>query len=672
MPNLNSINDVGVKRLLSFKNNNPGIFLNRGFYMKSLFSSVCLVLITVLLPVNLWAISGSGESFLGVSGEAGGDDTFLTNSRIGSSYFLADMDDNQDPNSILGGDDGFLGSELEPQWKKVEHGVTLTKSQQKFNGLDVFGGEIVSRSAKNELNQAGFLFKNINVDKNPRISKKEAIAKVKKKFGKESKVEGKLGVLPTKRGAKLSYRFTVAKSISEYYVVYLDANNGRVLRMFNTVDSFDASSKGAIREGMKHALSGNQGVGADKQIEPKMVTGEGKGLNGKRVKVPVAGFDGEAYALYDANEKIITLDALRQYRIDPLGMYSSSTEDDADLIMSEKKNLWKHKAGISAHYHAGLISDFMKNKLNRNNPDGKGGRMVSIVNVAHEDSRMNDNAFYRHDLQIMIYLVGSWNGKKGRFLNMAGALDVAGHEMAHAITAHTSGLEYLNESGAMNESFSDMMGTAIEYYYDKDNFNWGLGESIIAPSNKSMTGGLRFIDQPTKRGQPDTYKGKLWYSGKGDNGGVHFNSGVGNRAFYLMVEGGEHNGINVPSIGMDKAVQIAYRANSTYLTTRSQYFDFAKGFILSAKDLYGDEVAKKVFLAWKSVNLEVEGIIKVDFEPVPPKREAPPEREPAPRKKERKPAPAPQERKKETPREPNPPREEEDSGISDDGFLGDL
>jgi bacillolysin len=680
MPSLNLINDSNAEYSLDSQFNSLDIFMKNVLYVKDIFRSAFFMLAIFLFPANLWAISGSGSSFLGLIDESGSDDSFLNKSRVGSSYFLADMDSNQDPSSILGGDDGFLGSELEPQWKKVEHGVTLTKSQQKFNGLDVFGGEIVSRSAKNEVNQAGYLFKGINVDKKPRLSKKMAIAKVNKKFGTESKVEGKLGILPTKSGAKLSYRFTVAKSISEFYVVYMDANNGKILMMFNTVDSLGASSVKEIRKGIKHAFNGNKGVDANKQAGIKMVTGKGKDLNGKQFKIPVAEFDSQVYSLMDLDKKIVTLDANRQNRTDPLGKFTRSKADDADPIISEKKNVWNNKAGVSAHYHAGLISDFMKNKLKRNGLDDDGGPILSIVNVAHEDRSMNDNAFYNSGWKVMFYLVGSWDGKSGRFKNLAGALDVSGHEISHAITAHTSKLVYRNESGAMNESLSDMMGTAIEYYYDRKNFDWAIGEDIIAPSNQHDNGALRFMDQPNKGGQPDTYKGKLWYSGKGDAGGVHTNSGVGNKAFYMMAAGGEHNGVIVPSIGMDKAVQVIYRANSVYLTSRSQYFDFAKGCILAAKDLYGEEVAKKVFLAWKSVNLEVEGLVKDTFEskptprtsePSPHKSEpAPRKSEPEPRKKDRE--PAPQERKKEIPREPNPPREENDSVISDDGFLGDL
>jgi thermolysin len=225
--------------------------------------------------------------------------------------------------------------------------------------------------------------------------------------------------------------------------------------------------------------------------------------------------------------------------------------------------------------------------------------------------------------------------------------------MGHGVTNFTSGLEYINESGAINESFSDMLGVAVEYFCDRENFEWAVGEDVIAPTNKENEGGLRLLDNPKKRGQPDTYQGEYWHYGAEDQGGVHINSGVGNKAFYLIANGGPHNGVEVPGIGMEKAIQIAYRANQVYMNTRSQYIDCARGFILAAKDLYGDGDARNVYLAWKAVNLEVKGIVKGEENPSTPQ----------PRKREKKQEDPEPERRK-------PPAEK--PPATEGGFLGDM
>jgi thermolysin len=116
-------------------------------------------------------------------------------------------------------------------------------------------------------------------------------------------------------------------------------------------------------------------------------------------------------------------------------------------------------------------------------------------------------------------------------------------------------LSHLNEAGALNEAFSDIMGTAVEYYFGSG--NWTIGEDITPLGN-----GIRNMQDPGEDGDPSHYGER--YTGTGDNGGVHINSGIANHWFYILVEGGQNSdpafasGTNVQGIGLADAESVAY------------------------------------------------------------------------------------------------------------------
>jgi len=159
------------------------------------------------------------------------------------------------------------------------------------------------------------------------------------------------------------------------------------------------------------------------------------------------------------------------------------------------------------------------------------------------------------------------DGDGTTFIAFSGDLDVVGHELSHGVTEATSGLIYQNESGALNESFSDMMGTAIEYSYYGANYSglWTLGEDI-GPDGSPYADGLRNLADPTVFGDPSHYADR--YTGTSDNGGVHTNSSISNHWFYRLVEGGQNaaanraSGTNVQGIGMAATEQIVFLAFS--------------------------------------------------------------------------------------------------------------
>ena len=188
-------------------------------------------------------------------------------------------------------------------------------------------------------------------------------------------------------------------------------------------------------------------------------------------------------------------------------------------------------------------------------------------------------------------------------------LDVVGHELTHGVTQYEANLQYYYESGALNESFSDIFGKAVEFDTFGDTATWQLAKHY-------RDGGLRDMSNPNLKNQPDTYVGDMWYTGYEDSGGVHTNSGVQNFWFYLLCEGG--SGVNdhqvsysVKSIGMDAAVKIAYRNLTEYLSSYSDYLDSRIGSLLATADLYGKNstIYQEVDKAWDAVGVIDEPII---------------------------------------------------------------
>jgi hypothetical protein len=161
------------------------------------------------------------------------------------------------------------------------------------------------------------------------------------------------------------------------------------------------------------------------------------------------------------------------------------------------------------------------------------------------------------------------DGDGRTFREFPGGLDVVGHELTHGVTEFTSNLIYENESGALNEAFSDIMGNTIEFYAEENGLDpaaepdFRIGEDVIPD-----TQGFRNMGNPQEFGDPDHYS--ELFTGSEDNGGVHTNSGIANHAYYLAVNGGKNAGcggshshtadcdVTVPAVGLDRAAQIFF------------------------------------------------------------------------------------------------------------------
>ncbi|MFN7301389.1 MAG: M4 family metallopeptidase [Bacteroidota bacterium] len=281
---------------------------------------------------------------------------------------------------------------------------------------------------------------------------------------------------------------------------------------------------------------------------------------------------------------------------------------DTDNFWNNTNTNWDEVA-TDAHWGAEKTFDFFKVMFNRNSFDNNNAKIRSYVHYSANYA----NAFWNGS--VMTYGDGSTSSSLKVPLT---ALDVCGHEIAHAVTTYSAGLIYSYESGALNESFSDVFGNAIERWARSKKWNWRIGEDITSTGN-----GIRNMANPNNFNHPDCYKGSFWWTSAGDNGGVHVNSGVQNYWYYLLSDGGSGKNdlgknFNVDSIGFLKAARIAYRNLTVYLTPSSQYADARTYGIMSAADLYGN-CSKEVISttnAWYAVgigNVYDSGFVKADF-----------------------------------------------------------
>ncbi|MEZ5359256.1 MAG: M4 family metallopeptidase [Candidatus Zixiibacteriota bacterium] len=233
---------------------------------------------------------------------------------------------------------------------------------------------------------------------------------------------------------------------------------------------------------------------------------------------------------------------------------SLSIDPDFDKIWDDNS---AQPAEVSGHVYAAITYDYFLNTFGRDSYNNAGADI--IVNV--HDPRYVNNAYWNGQA------LNFADGDGVNYLPFSGSLDVVAHELTHAVTSYTAGLIYQYQSGALNESFSDVFGSCV----DRD--NWLLGEDIKMTGN----GYIRSMANPTSTGQPAHMDNFLWLDISVDNGGVHINSGIPNHAFFWAVG----------FLGYDKCEQIWYRTLTTYLTPNSGMYFWAAMTVQSTIDLYG-------------------------------------------------------------------------------------
>jgi len=253
------------------------------------------------------------------------------------------------------------------------------------------------------------------------------------------------------------------------------------------------------------------------------------------------------------------------------------TDNDNNWTASEFL-LNKDDIAMEASWAFKNIYDYWMNVHGRSSFDNQGG----LMNVYVHFDRDYDNAYWNGS-------VFTFGDGSDTYFDALACLDVSAHEHGHGLCSYTADLTYSYESGALNEAFSDIWGACLEAYAAPEKDIWIMGEDI---ERRDGHLGLRILSDPNAESLPDTYLGDYWYTGTQDYGGVHYNNGPFCFWFYLISEGG--SGVNdngdaysVSGIGIQKAEQIAYRVESYYMTSSSQYADARTYSIQAAIDLYG-------------------------------------------------------------------------------------
>lgn len=229
-----------------------------------------------------------------------------------------------------------------------------------------------------------------------------------------------------------------------------------------------------------------------------------------------------------------------------------------------------------------------------------------------------------------VYLVNSicpnayWDGQTTNYCPEIDSDDVVAHEWGHGYTQFTHNLVYSFQSGALNESYSDIFGETVdllngmdspeggsnntdptEYTFDQDagqwtitggGVRWRIGEDVAGLNQPATLGILRDMWSPTVWGDPDKVSATQYHCGADDGGGVHTNSGVPNHAFVLLVDGtsrlpdGKFNNVAVQGIGLTRALHIYYRAMSVYQTQTTNFPQHEQALRASCQDLIGQNL----------------------------------------------------------------------------------
>lgn len=229
-----------------------------------------------------------------------------------------------------------------------------------------------------------------------------------------------------------------------------------------------------------------------------------------------------------------------------------------------------------AYDFAGDTYDYYLAAHGRDSFDDAGGTLISTVHFCPEV----DGSPGTFDCP---YENAFWNGTQMVYgEGFASADDVVAHELTHAVTERTAGLYYYMQSGALNESFSDIFGETVDLWNDGDPpaDRWLMGEEL-------PIGAIRDMWDPNVYGQPAKMSDPIFWCSPGDYGGVHFNSGLPNLAYALMVDGGDRNGFTVTAIGITKAAAIHYRVLTEYLLSGSDFADHYDATNQACTDLLG-------------------------------------------------------------------------------------
>lgn len=478
-------------------------------------------------------------------------------------------------------------------------GRTHERFGQWYRGVPVFGGEVVRQTgpAGETVSLFGTTYEGLDLDVTPTLSRSQVVSLVEARgltpFGSEGTPQ--LCILVEDDGAyRLTYRLrarALQGALLKIQMLFVDARTGAVALEYSDLKrqaSAVGKGTGVLNDAKKLSVRSQGGgfVADDRLRPPSLFTYD---------------FKGDLFRLFAIN--------------DVADFQASDLASDAD-------NTWTDGPNVDAHAYAGYVYDYYFKRHGRRGLDNANIPIHGVTHpVRREDffsflSTDEDivfsffvNAFYAGD-GLMVYGEGlpagvTLSGQRWNYL--AGGLDVVAHELTHGVTDYSSRLIYRNESGALNEAFSDIMGASVEFFFQPAGdgplrADYLIGEDVVTP------GGLRSMQNPISMGDPDHYS--IRFTGPEDNGGVHINAGIATHAFYLAVEGGQNrvSGLGVQGVGAanrEQMEKVFYRAFTLLLPPNATFATARAATIQSARDVYGSgtPAERAVIQAWNAVGV---------------------------------------------------------------------
>lgn len=277
------------------------------------------------------------------------------------------------------------------------------------------------------------------------------------------------------------------------------------------------------------------------------------------------------------------------------------------------------KKAVDAHAGSVIVYDYLLNQFNYNSYDNLGSEMNALIDLEFPLEPQTFcgtlvpagslyNAFWTGQGIAYTDAIKSFFSGITFYQTLSATLDVTAHEWAHGITDTHSNLVYEREPGALNEAFSDWMGAAVEHSVGET--NWTIGEGISTSVGEIF---FRDMQDPALYDDPDTYMGLNWQPTdvascavpdycENDYCGVHTNSSVANKMFYLLSAGGTHNGVIVQGLGIQTAIKIAMDAQRHYWVSNTDFTSARSGMEAAAVG-YGADAVIQVQLAWQAVGV---------------------------------------------------------------------
>lgn len=474
---------------------------------------------------------------------------------------------------------GFaIPSDMQPSrtFEFGRDGWTYKRYQQYSGSVPILGGEItiVRDRSGTILTVIGTRYPNLRPINAVRRSARVAELTVASELGATAARSTRL-VLDPQTGRYL-YQIE-SRGFSSRWFHFVDAQTGAVVRSFNAIDSGEGT-----------------GVKGDTKDLTNLTTFHAGGH----------GFGGPHYDLISSDVRQVTYDAENG---DSVLFPAADADDSWDLETTGGESPGQLALG-DAQYYANVTDDYFQSVFGLDWIDDCG--YLAMLSAAHFDTALN-NAFWNGTFTVY----GDGDGLFRR--EYSGGLDIVAHENAHGVTECTSGLIYADESGALNEAFSDIIGSSAEFFAaEPDTSNcrkatgqtscadWWIGEDIDLTSD--AVPGFRNMADPEEDGLPDHYAEYIVTAE--DSGGVHANSSIPNHAYYLLASGGlnascaqpathssghcsdildtQDNDLSVTGIGVTDAEQIAFLA-FTSLQSDATFCDARLSTEAVAKALFG-------------------------------------------------------------------------------------